>query len=243
MTDDRYSRHVFLKEIGAEGQSRIAASRVFVIGAGGVGCPAALALVESGIASLTIADADAVDLSNLPRQILHTPDRIGMNKAQSAAIALRTVNPAVPVNVVTDYVDEEKLTALARDCDIIIDGNINYFLNRNGERLDLTPSAKGTLQQRENIVDGVRSNLSPRVRAVVGADAIYAEVSAASILAKVERDAYMTELAESYPGYGFEKHVGYGTAAHVAALAKLGPIRGIHRYSYAPIKKLLDPVS
>lgn len=96
-----------MKEIGAEGQSRIAASRVFVIGAGGVGCPAALALVESGIASLTIADADAVDLSNLPRQILHTPDRIGMNKAQSAAIALRTVNPAVPVNVVTDYVDEE----------------------------------------------------------------------------------------------------------------------------------------
>lgn len=126
MTDDRYSRHVFLKEIGAEGQSRIAASRVFVIGAGGVGCPAALALVESGIASLTIADVDAVDLSNLPRQILHTPDRIGMNKAQSAAIALRTVNPAVPVNVVTDYVDEEKLTALARDCDIIIDASDNF---------------------------------------------------------------------------------------------------------------------
>ena len=65
MTDDRYSRHVFLKEIGPEGQSRIAASRVFIIGAGGVGCPAALALVESGVASLTIADADAVDLSNL----------------------------------------------------------------------------------------------------------------------------------------------------------------------------------
>lgn len=126
MTDERYSRHVFLKEIGAEGQSRIAASRVFVIGSGGVGCPAALALVESGIASLTIADADAVDLSNLPRQILHTPDRIGMNKAQSAAIALRTVNPAVPVNVVTDYVDEEKLTALARDCDIIIDASDNF---------------------------------------------------------------------------------------------------------------------
>ena len=60
MTDDRYSRHVFLKEIGPEGQSRIAASRVFIIGAGGVGCPAALALVESGVASLTIADADAV---------------------------------------------------------------------------------------------------------------------------------------------------------------------------------------
>ncbi|MBP9852443.1 MAG: ribonuclease [Patescibacteria group bacterium] len=155
-------------------------------------------------------------------------DKMGLSKAVQTAMlqAIQQLN-----KVTTDYDD------------IIIDGNINYFLNRNGERLDLTPSAKGTLQQRENIVDGVRSNLSPRVRAVVGADAIYAEVSAASILAKVERDAYMTELAESYPGYGFEKHVGYGTAAHVAALAKLGPIRGIHRYSYAPIKKLLDPVS
>ena len=106
MTDDRYSRHVFLKEIGPEGQSRIAASRVFIIGAGGVGCPAALALVESGVASLTIADADAVDLSNLPRQILHTPERIGMNKAQSAALALHAVNPDVPVKVVRDFVDE-----------------------------------------------------------------------------------------------------------------------------------------
>ena len=126
MTDDRYSRHVFLKEIGPEGQSRIAASRVFIIGAGGVGCPAALALVESGVASLTIADADAVDLSNLPRQILHTPERIGMNKAQSAALALHAVNPDVPVKVVRDFVDEAKLLDLARDCDIIIDASDNF---------------------------------------------------------------------------------------------------------------------
>lgn len=126
MTDDRYSRHVFLKEIGPEGQSRIAASRVFIIGAGGVGCPAALALVESGVASLTIADADAVDLSNLPRQILHTPERIGMNKAQSAALALHAVNPDVPVKVVRDFVDEAKLLDLAQDCDIIIDASDNF---------------------------------------------------------------------------------------------------------------------
>ena len=97
MTDERYSRHVFLKEIGAEGQSRIAASRVFVIGAGGVGCPAALALVESGIASLTIADADAVDLSNLPRQILHTPDRNSrlLPETATSSLMLRIISARV----------------------------------------------------------------------------------------------------------------------------------------------------
>ena len=99
---------------------------MFIIGAGGVGCPAALALVESGVASLTIADADAVDLTNLPRQILHTPERIGMNKAQSAAFALHAVNPDVPVKVVRDFVDEAKLLDLARDCDIIIDASDNF---------------------------------------------------------------------------------------------------------------------
>ena len=78
------------------------------------------------MASLTIADADAVDLSNLPRQILHTPERIGMNKAQSAALALHAVNPDVPVKVVRNYVDEAKLLDLARDCDIIIDASDNF---------------------------------------------------------------------------------------------------------------------
>ena len=100
MTDDRYSRHVFLKEIGPEGQSRIAASRVFIIGAGGVGCPAALALVESGVASLTIADADAVDLSNLPRQILHTPS-IPTFRSKSSGTSLTKPNSSISPETAT----------------------------------------------------------------------------------------------------------------------------------------------
>ena len=109
MTEDRYSRHKLLAEIGPEGQERIRAARVFIIGAGGVGCPAALALAESGVGSITIADADNVDVTNLPRQILHTPDRVGMNKAKSARVALSQINPDVPVTAVTDYVDEARL--------------------------------------------------------------------------------------------------------------------------------------
>lgn len=126
MTEDRYSRHKLLAEIGPEGQERIRAARVFIIGAGGVGCPAALALAESGVGSITIADADNVDVTNLPRQILHTPDRVGMNKAESARVALSQINPDVPVTAVTDYVDEARLKVLAADCDIIIDASDNF---------------------------------------------------------------------------------------------------------------------
>lgn len=126
MFDDRYSRHRLLSEIGSAGQERIGATRVLVIGAGGVGCPAALALVESGVAALTIADADVVDLSNLPRQILHTPDRIGINKAQSAKIALNKINPVVPVTAIESYLDEDRIRDLAADCDILIDASDNF---------------------------------------------------------------------------------------------------------------------
>lgn len=126
MIDERYSRHVLLAEIGENGQERISSCRVLIIGAGGVGCPAALALAESGIASLTLADADVVDLSNLPRQILHTPQRLGMNKAQSARIALETINPSVPVTAITEYVDDQKILEIAADCDIIIDASDNF---------------------------------------------------------------------------------------------------------------------
>lgn len=126
MIDGRYSRHILLNEIGSVGQNRISSCRVLIIGAGGVGCPAALALVESGIGALTLADSDVVDLSNLPRQILHTVQRLGMNKAQSARIALEAINPTVPVTAVTDYVDEVKIRQIAENCDIVIDASDNF---------------------------------------------------------------------------------------------------------------------
>jgi ribonuclease HII len=103
-----------------------------------------------------------------------------------------------------------KLIALENDA-VIIDGNINY--------LKQLPAANATSQ--------------------IKADSLYPEVSAASIYAKVTRDNYMVELAAEYPGYGFDKHVGYGTKSHIEALEKYGPIAGVHRFSYAPIKKFL----
>src|SRR5690625_6293095 len=86
----RYARHILLDEFGIEAQARVAQARVLMIGAGGLGSPAALYLVAAGIKCLTLVDDDAVELSNLQRQILHTTERVGVNKAQSGQQALRS---------------------------------------------------------------------------------------------------------------------------------------------------------
>lgn len=100
--------------------------------------------------------------------------------------------------------------------------------------------AQVTMHFEELIVDGNHNffPFDPRARAVVKADDSVPSVSAASIIAKVARDAYMAEMGQQYDGYGFEKHVGYGTAAHIAALKSLG-VCDIHRHSYKPVKALL----
>ena len=100
MTDDqllRYSRHILLDEIGIEGQERILASRVLMVGAGGLGSPVALYLGSAGVGHLTVADDDVVDLTNLQRQIAHTTDRIGQGKANSVSTAVAALNPEVTV--------------------------------------------------------------------------------------------------------------------------------------------------
>ncbi|MCX7225034.1 MAG: ThiF family adenylyltransferase, partial [Burkholderiales bacterium] len=102
MTDDqllRYSRHILLDEVGIEGQERILASRVLIVGAGGLGSPVALYLGSAGVGHLTVADHDVVDLTNLQRQIAHTTDRIGQGKAGSVRNAVAALNPEVTVRV------------------------------------------------------------------------------------------------------------------------------------------------
>lgn len=122
----RYSRHKLLREWGDSGQERIEKTRFLVIGAGGVGCPAALCLTEAGVGGITIVDADAADVTNLPRQILHTPDRVGMNKALSAKIALNELNPAVAVTAVDRWADDALLTQLMENIDIVLDCSDNF---------------------------------------------------------------------------------------------------------------------
>lgn len=137
-TSDRYSRHVFIEEIGSQGQERIARTRCLVVGAGGIGSPSALALAEAGVAGITIVDSDNVDVSNLPRQILHTPDRVGINKALSAQMTLARINPDVPVTAIDRWADEALLAELMAQVDIVLDCTDNFktrhAVNRAAQR-------------------------------------------------------------------------------------------------------------
>lgn len=122
----RYSRHILLDEIGVEGQGKILAAHVLVIGAGGLGSPAALYLAASGVGTLTLVDDDEVELSNLQRQILHTPERIGQNKALSAATTLSRLNPEIRLLPVTTRAAGDELLALVRAADVIVDCCDNF---------------------------------------------------------------------------------------------------------------------
>jgi adenylyltransferase/sulfurtransferase len=122
----RYSRHVLLQEIGVEGQGRIRAASALVIGAGGLGSPASMYLASAGIGRLTLVDGDAVDLTNLQRQILHTSDRIGTNKALSGRRALEAINPQVQVTAVTERVGETELDRLVAEADVVLDCSDNF---------------------------------------------------------------------------------------------------------------------
>ena len=129
MNDDellRYSRHILLQEIGIEGQARIRAASALVVGAGGLGSPASMYLAAAGIGRLTLVDGDAVDLTNLQRQLLHTADRIGINKATSGLATLAAVNPQVRLAAVTERVGEAELSALVDAAEVVLDCTDNF---------------------------------------------------------------------------------------------------------------------
>ena len=121
----RYSRQVLLKEWGAKAQEKLAQTHFVVIGAGGIGSPALLALTESGAGHITVIDADRVEETNLPRQSLHTPARLGMNKAVSAKAALAEIDPAVPVEAVAAWADDALLATILAPEVILIDASDN----------------------------------------------------------------------------------------------------------------------
>ena len=123
---ERYSRHIILKEIGVKGQKKLLNAKVLIIGAGGLGAPAALYLAAAGVGTIGIVDADAVDLSNLQRQVIHTTDDIGKDKVQSAAETMRAINPDVNVITYKKYVSSDNILDLIKDYDFIIDGTDNF---------------------------------------------------------------------------------------------------------------------
>ncbi|MDH4189383.1 MAG: molybdopterin-synthase adenylyltransferase MoeB [Betaproteobacteria bacterium] len=122
----RYSRHILLPEIGIEGQDRLRAAGVLIVGMGGLGCPAALYLCTSGVGQLTIADADRVDLTNLQRQILYRSDSVGATKVQAAQQALVAVNPHVEVIPLALRMEGELLDRQVAAADVVLDCSDNF---------------------------------------------------------------------------------------------------------------------
>ncbi|MGK3983468.1 molybdopterin-synthase adenylyltransferase MoeB [Sorangium sp. So ce291] len=123
---DRYSRHLLLPEVGEAGQAKLLASRVLLLGAGGLGSPAALYLAAAGVGTLGLVDADVVDNSNLQRQILHATSRVGMPKVDSAEVAIRDLNPDVKVVKFQERLDSGNVDRIFDQFDIVIDGCDNF---------------------------------------------------------------------------------------------------------------------
>ena len=123
---DRYSRHLRLPQVGIAGQKKLEQSRVLMVGAGGLGSPAAFYLAAAGVGFLRLVDNDHVDRSNLQRQILHTESRIGMDKVESAQLALSALNPRTRIDARTVRLDAENVESLLADVDVVVDGADNF---------------------------------------------------------------------------------------------------------------------
>jgi molybdopterin/thiamine biosynthesis adenylyltransferase/rhodanese-related sulfurtransferase len=138
---ERYSRHLLVPEVGAEGQQKLLDARVLLLGAGGLGSPTALYLAAAGVGTLGIVDDDVVDLSNLQRQVIHTTDRIGTPKVDSAAATIKALNPEVNVVGYPTRLDSTNIIEIIEGWDIIVDGVDNfptrYLLNDASVRLGI----------------------------------------------------------------------------------------------------------
>lgn len=130
----RYSRHILLPELGIEGQEKLIASRVLILGLGGLGCPVALYLASSGVGHLTLVDHDTVDLTNLQRQIAHDHESIGLTKVQSVKKRVLALNPHTQVSIHAERATQALLTSWLEDIDLVVDCSDNFatrqILNR-----------------------------------------------------------------------------------------------------------------
>ena len=144
----RYSRHMLVPEVGEAGQFKLLDSRVLLIGAGGLGSPAAYYLAAAGVGTMGIIDADVVDESNLQRQILHNTDRIGQYKAESARETIEALNPDVKVITYIERLDESNVARIIADYDVILDGTDNFptrYLLNNAAIIANKPVVHGSV--------------------------------------------------------------------------------------------------
>jgi molybdopterin/thiamine biosynthesis adenylyltransferase/rhodanese-related sulfurtransferase len=153
--NERYSRHLLLPEVGEAGQLKLQAARVLMVGAGGLGSPAAFYLAAAGVGQLRIADDDVVDRSNLQRQILHTDARIGESKVASAQATLSALNPRTRIEAVAERVTSDNIERLLDGVDLVVDGADNfparYLLNDACVKLG-KPLVYGAVQRFEGQV-------------------------------------------------------------------------------------------
>ena len=137
----RYSRHFLLDEVGEEGQQKLLDAKVLLLGAGGLGSPTALYLAAAGVGTLGIVDDDEVDVSNLQRQVIHTTERVGVAKVDSAADQIHQLNPGVKVNKYPVRLDADNIMEIIQGYDLIVDGVDNfptrYLLNDASVRLQI----------------------------------------------------------------------------------------------------------
>ena len=122
----RYSRHIILPEVGGKGQQKISNAKVLMIGAGGLGCPVGYYLAAAGVGTIAIVDNDEVELSNLQRQIAHSVNTLGVNKADSAKKTFETLNTDVNVIAIKERINSKNILDLMKDYDIVIDGTDNF---------------------------------------------------------------------------------------------------------------------
>jgi adenylyltransferase/sulfurtransferase len=122
----RYSRHIILPEVGGKGQKKILNAKVFVVGAGGLGCPVGYYLAAAGVGTIGMIDNDTVELSNLQRQIAHNTKKLGVHKVDSAKDTFEALNPDVKVVGIKDRISKDNIFDLIKDYDIVVDGSDNF---------------------------------------------------------------------------------------------------------------------
>ncbi|MFM8562496.1 MAG: molybdopterin-synthase adenylyltransferase MoeB [Acidimicrobiia bacterium] len=167
---NRYKRHLLLPEVGVEGQAKLLGSKVLLLGAGGLGSPAALYLAAAGVGTLGIVDMDEVDASNLQRQILHNVDRIGDRKVDSAKKTLTLLNPDVDVVTYDTRLSAENIMDIIAGYDVIVDGADNfpsrYLLNDASVKLGI-PVVHGSIFRFEGMVSVFHPTQGPTYRDMV----------------------------------------------------------------------------
>ncbi len=143
---ERYSRHILLQDVGVEGQAKLLGAKVLIVGAGGLGAPAALYLAAAGIGTIGIVDSDTVEISNLQRQVVHFTKDIDMPKVESAKEKMLAINPGIEVKTYQECLNADNIRAIIRDYDFVVDGTDNFptkFLVNDACVMDNIPFSHG----------------------------------------------------------------------------------------------------